>query len=303
MKTSYSDFRKFWFTHKDCREIEVYDKSNSSRTQYTLNRDSDSFCTDSAADAADLIADYELYKFRPEYGVGQPVDSIIDFSATENNSREVLKQTYDTLLTGVICLRAFQSGNSVERGEQLAEKVIKYLESTDFYDAPASTIYHESVPCGLVFHSLKVYNEACMLQKLPAFWSINVCKWALSALVHDWCKIGLYEGYLRNVKNEVTGVWEKVPSFKVATVKKNNTLGHGAASMFMISQFVRLSLDEALAIRWHMGTWNVADSEVNDLQDSNETYPLVHMLQFADQLAITHYESERYRWQRDTKSN
>lgn len=298
MKTSFNDFEKYWFTHKDPYKVEVYDKSTLKLLQ-TCNKVD--FCSGVITDPQ-MFADYELYTHRPEYSVGDPIDSIIDFSDPMNNAYETLKTTYNNLLTGIFCLRAFQSGNTVERGEQIAEKVIKYLESTDFYDAPASTVYHESVSCGLVFHSLKVYNEACMLQKLPPFTSINICKWALVALVHDWCKIGLYESYLKNVKNEYTGAWEKVPSFKVATVKRNNTLGHGAASMFMISQFVRLALDEALAIRWHMGTWNVCDGEINDLQDSNETYPLVHMLQFADQLAITRYESERYRRNREAKS-
>lgn len=45
----------------------------------------------------------------------------------------------------------------------------------------------------------------------------------------------------------------------------------------------------ALAIRWHMGRWNVVDSEVNDLQTANENYPMVHMIQFADQLSIVNY--------------
>ena len=286
--------KRFWFTHKTMKNIEVYDKKYLEEPVLVTSQDNWSEVADS-----DMWEDYVAFADRPESRVGSPIDDLIDFSAPQNNAPELLKSIYTELLTGAICLRAFQATRDVKKGEAIAEKIIKYLDSTDFFTAPASTRYHESVPCGLVFHSLKVYNEATTLQYLPAFADCNVCKWALVALVHDWCKIGLYERYTRNVKNESTGQWEKVPSFKIADVKHNNTLGHGAASMFMISQFLRLSFEEALAIRWHMGTWNVCDSEFNDLQDSNENYPLVHMIQFADQLAITTYESARYAKERN----
>lgn len=290
MEVKFEDFKKYWFTH-DGKTLEVYDKNNLSEPIETMPlSDADSQIVD-----VEIHDDWELYKKRPEWFVGQTIDSLIDLSAPENTPQLMLLETYKSLLTGTICLRAFQSVKDVKQGEVLAEKIIKYLDSTDFFYAPASTVYHESVTSGLLFHSLKVYNEAATLQHVPAFASCNLCKWSLVALVHDWCKIGLYQKYSRNVKNDYTGQWEKVDAFKVAENKRNNTMGHGVASMFMISQFVRLSVEEALAIRWHMGVWNVCQSEFNDLQDSNEKYPLVHMLQFADQLAITKYESARYR--------
>ena len=290
MNTAFSNFQKYWFTHTNSLKVEVYEKSNLSKCIRTITVSDWENCI---ADPA-MSEDFQLYMQRPEWSIGRSIENFVDFSSAQNNSTEMLTMIYDQLITGVVCLRAFQSTRDVNRGEAVAAKIIEYLKSTDFYTAPASTKYHESVTSGLLFHSLKVYNEAVLLQKLPAFESCNVCKWALVALVHDWCKIGLYESYFRNVKNEITGSWEKVNSFRVAETKCNNTLGHGTASMFMISQFLHLAMDEALAIRWHMGPWNVCQSEFNDLQDSNEKYPLVHMLQFADQLAITRYESARY---------
>lgn len=304
--TKFEHFNKFWFTH-DGSTVEIYDKTDLSRpidtatiSEFEYIADNPEILEDTEKYPeqmrwVDILKDFKKYQTRPEWLVGKQIDKYVDFSAPENNSIETLKNMYVELLIGTICLRAFQSIKDVSQGEALAEKIINYLESTDFFQAPASTIYHEAVPSGLLFHSLKVYNEAVTLQILPAFQNCHICKWSLAALVHDWCKIGLYESYTRNVKNEMTGQWEKVPSFKVATTKRNNTMGHGTASMFMISQFVKLSYEEALAIRWHMGTWNVCDSEMNDLQDANEMYPLVHMLQFADQLAVTKYETKRYR--------
>lgn len=284
---------KYWFSHRDIYNIDVYANHDNTSPIMTISRNETEI-----ADAV-LQRDFDMYKSSPEWAVGAAIDDVVDFSAVSRNSPQLLKDIYIQLLYGVLRLRAYQAIGNADKGEAIADRILTWLETTDFFTAPASTRYHESAPCGLVFHSLKVYNEATTLQTIPAFASCNVCNWALAALVHDWCKIGLYESYTRNVKNETTGQWEKVPSFKIAEVKRNNTLGHGTASMFMISQFIRLSLEEALAIRWHMGTWNVCDGEFNDLQDSNENYPLVHMIQFADQLAITKYESARYAHERN----
>ena len=66
-------------------------------------------------------------------------------------------------------------------------------------------------------------------------------------------------------------------------------MGHGTASMFMVMQCMKITPEEAAAIRWHMGKWNVSENEVNEFQQSNEQFPLVHLIQFADQLSITKY--------------
>lgn len=279
---------KYWFSHTDGNNVDVYLKSRKGCPLTTISR------TDPELADATMQQDFDIYKSSPEWAVGTTIDDIIDFSNVSQNSPQLLKDVYIQMLYGVLRLRAYQAIGNADKGEAIADRIVTWLETTDFFTAPASTRYHESEVCGLVFHSLKVYNEAATLQSIPAFSSCNACSWALVALVHDWCKIGLYEQFTRNVKNEHTGQWEKVPSFKIADVKRNTTLGHGAASMYLISQYIRLSYEEALAIRWHMGACNVCDSEFGDLQDSNETYPLVHMIQFADQLAITSYESMRY---------
>ena len=45
------------------------------------------------------------------------------------------------------------------------DKIIKYLETTDFFEAPASTQYHENYTGGLCEHSLKVYDTLERLNK------------------------------------------------------------------------------------------------------------------------------------------
>ena len=39
-----------------------------------------------------------------------------------------------------------------------ADRLLNWLETTDFFTAPASTRFHGACECGLVMHSINVYN-------------------------------------------------------------------------------------------------------------------------------------------------
>ena len=123
--------------------------------------------------------------------------------------------------------------------------LMTWLDSTDFYSAPSSTRYHGAEPGGLVAHSIAVYN--CLKQKQTDETDETI---AIASLFHDLCKCNFYKQTFRNVKNEVTGKWEKVPSYEV---NDQFPLGHGEKSMFIITKFMNLTDEEAMAIRWHMG--------------------------------------------------
>ena len=183
--------------------------------------------------------------------------------------------------------RCFRINQNPDNYDNYIEKILNWLSNTDFYEAPASTIYHESFKHGLLYHTLTVYNNMLELFEIPKFNSVPIDSGALCCLTHDWCKINLYESYKRNVKNEQTGAWEKVDAYKRGTF--NYPFGHGAASMFMAMKMFKLTEEEALAIRWHMSMFNVCDSEINEYQQACEQFPLVHLLQFSDQLSITEY--------------
>ena len=175
--------------------------------------------------------------------------------------------------------------------EAVAEKswrrFMDWISKTDFFSAPASTRFHGSFTGGLVEHHLDVYNETVDLLKLPKFEKVNANSAYLVALVHDFCKIGLYDPYFRNVKNDVTGQWEQVQAFKYD--KPQYPFGHGVTSMYIANQFFRLSREEALAIRWHMGEYNCCENEMSDLQEARDRSPLVLLLQTADRMSITAY--------------
>lgn len=130
-------------------------------------------------------------------------------------------------------------------------------KATDFYTAPASTRFHGSVKGGLVKHSLAVLKN---FQLIANSYGINLGNGVVSesaaicCLFHDICKCNTYKQTVRNVKNDETGVWEQVPYF---TIEEQLPYGsHGAKSVFLIQQHIKLLPEEAIAIHNHMGAWN-----------------------------------------------
>jgi hypothetical protein len=208
------------------------------------------------------------------------------------------KKSYNMLLHDVMMRRAETAGIEVSM-EKLASidnvvtKMLSWLDSTDFYTAPASMKYHEAFPGGLLLHTLKVYNKIIELMTLPTFKSIvNPDSAILVALTHDWCKINKYEQYMKNVKDPDTGEWSMQSAYKPSETYMG--LGHGPQSLMMVTQFcnskyTRLSFDEMAAIRWHMYTYDITSYDMEDLNRCNNNIPLVHLIQFADQLAIVNY--------------
>lgn len=170
---------------------------------------------------------------------------------------------------------------------QKVAKCVNWLNSTDFFTAPASTRYHDSCEHGLLIHTITAVRQAYDLIKIKKFESVDLLSAITCLLVHDWCKIGLYEPYNRNVKNPETGIWEQVRAYNYNSAPV--PLGHGVASYFMASRFIPINLSEAEAIRWHMGGFQVVQQEISEIIDCNASNPLNLFVQFADHLAITNY--------------
>lgn len=160
-----------------------------------------------------------------------------------------------------------------------SEKLLAWLEKTDFFYAPASTKFHCACEYGLVMHSLSVY-KVLMEKYFSEEDSDNIESFTICALLHDICKAQYYKTSTRNQKNEETGQWEKVPYY---TVEDLFPYGHGEKSVFLIERFMRLKLDEAMAIRWHMGGF---DDSVKAggyaMSQAFEKYPLAVKLHLAD---------------------
>ena len=145
------------------------------------------------------------------------------------------------------------------------DRLLEYLEKSDFFTAPSSTRYHGSYEGGLVQHSVNVYHclkDYLSRHRTRELYGMNYSDEtiAIVSLLHDVCKINFYTVEMRNKKNEDTGQWEKVPYDAI-----NDTLpyGHGEKSVYILSGFFygdsRLTREEAFAIRYHMGFSGIED--------------------------------------------
>ena len=163
-----------------------------------------------------------------------------------------------------------------------ADKLLDFLENSDFFTAPASTRFHGAYEGGLLQHSLNVYEcltDFLARERVREKYHLNPSSEsvAISALLHDICKVNFYTVQMRNAKNDKTGQWEKVPYYSI-----NDRLpyGHGEKSVYMISGFMRLTREEAMAIRWHMGFSGIEDK--NTIGKALEMFPLAFALSVAD---------------------
>ena len=69
--------------------------------------------------------------------------------------------------------------------------------------------------------------------------------------------------------------------------------GHGEKSCLILSWFIRLKQDELLAIRWHMGMFEMTEQGSStrfSYRAAMEKSPLVTLLQAADMLAANTLE-------------
>ena len=166
--------------------------------------------------------------------------------------------------------------NSINRDGM--NNLINFIEKTDFYTAPASTRFHGSYDGGLLEHSMKVYEILLDKVRNSAI-EINVSEESLIiiALLHDICKVNYYKVDYRNAKNEA-GVWEKVPYY---TVDDTIPYGHGEKSVMMLTEYMKLTVEEKYCIRWHMGFTEPKES-YNTLGQAFKKSPLALLLHEAD---------------------
>lgn len=169
-------------------------------------------------------------------------------------------------------------------------ELLAYLEGSDFFVAPASTRYHLSCDGGLCQHTINVYQTLCYLADyiLPIIpgYSVSRETIAIVALLHDICKVGCYKTSTRNVKKN--GKWESVPYYEF-----DDTLpyGHGEKSVYIINSFMRLTREEAFAIRYHMG-FSDEHCDRRNVGKAFAEYPLSLLLHTADQLSTSLLEAK-----------
>lgn len=139
------------------------------------------------------------------------------------------------------------------------DKLIEWLHTTDFYTAPASSKYHLCREGGLLEHSINVYMMS--MEQIQGYRLCDIAGLDMCCLLHDVCKIGLYEpvdgGYRYN--------------------KEVGELGHGSRSVELIEQFIKLTPEEEEAIRYHMGLWDCDDKKlIGDVYHRNTMAWVLH---------------------------
>lgn len=162
-----------------------------------------------------------------------------------------------------------------------AADLLQWIDANGFFEAPASKRHHGAKPGGLAEHSINVFRRLLFLhngeeqrRNIP-FYDIET--YAICGLLHDLCKIDAYK------KVDFEGINEY-------QLTRNFPAGHGEKSVILILQFMHLTKDEILAIRWHMGQYDFyARGGGYDLDNAFHQCKLAVMLHLADMMA-THFD-------------
>jgi hypothetical protein len=163
-----------------------------------------------------------------------------------------------------------------------SDKLLEFLTTgSDFLTAPASTRYHGAYEGGLLEHSLNVYDCLVDILSRPRMKELYGMEYseesiAIVALLHDVCKVNFYKEGTRNVKDE-NGRWTTVPYY---TIEDTLPYGHGEKSAYIVSAYLRLTREEAFAIRYHMGFSGTEDP--GNVGRALEMFPLAYALVCAD---------------------
>ena len=167
------------------------------------------------------------------------------------------------------------------------DKFIGWLNSSDFFTAPASVRRHNSPRGGLCEHSLNVLFTARQLNKSFEF-GIEDNNIVLPALLHDLCKVGFYkekEVWDKDWKDK-TNEWRKTKEW---SVDDDLPLGHGEKSAIMAMRYINLTDEEIASIRWHLGAFEAGIHffypSGTAFKSAQEKYPLVKLIMIADMLA------------------
>lgn len=152
-----------------------------------------------------------------------------------------------------------------------------YLDTTDYFNKPASTQYFKAYPGGLCQYALDLYYELAQLVNAYCPGKYTKADVVKVALFKDLYRTELYECYMKNVKNEITGNWEVQPAFRYK--EQRPTFGDIGFSSYMIAKrFVNFTDEQIEAI-----IQSAAKSDyAGDIHDIMRRYPLVTLTKMAD---------------------
>lgn len=177
----------------------------------------------------------------------------------ENNPLSV-KQRYGSLLEKV-----------TKRKTSVEEFVDMLHNETTWLTSPASTRFHLNVEGGLLRHSVGV-SETLLRIKDTLAPEISDESCVITGLFHDVGKVGMTGKpyYIPEVKDgKATG--------KYSTNQELVSMGLALRSLYLVSQYVPLSDEEAQAIAYHDGMYVPEGRSVSHREE-----PLLLLLHWAD---------------------
>lgn len=202
-----------------------------------------------------------------------------------------LKDEYITLL------------KSVDRSG--IDDLIAYLESTDFFKAPARCEHSCNFPGGLLLHSINTYRA--LKEKLTpgtnTVWTgvaldenITNDTLIIVSLLHDLGKIGMFEKTQKNtrcydeeaikaadrfsVKEDSVGkyIWKVENGYRY--INESPFGGAGETAVIIAQRYLRLTNTEIKALRWHAGYG--PEAYTSRVSDAFASTPLALALYTAD---------------------
>lgn len=159
-------------------------------------------------------------------------------------------------------------------GPYYSKQLIEWLNSIDYFTAPAAKGHHGAYSGGLADHSIQVAKQLRLLtDKLCLTWMREDKSPEIVGLLHDICKVDDYT---------LVGYEDGIEQFEY---NPNKIMpGHGDKSVLMIAGYFNLMEDEARCIQFHMGAftdkdqWQYYSKAVHD-------YPNVLYTHTADMIA------------------
>lgn len=155
--------------------------------------------------------------------------------------------------------------STVEGGEE----TLAWLKKGGFFTAPASMKHHGAYSGGLFDHSRRVaFNLINMTDKLGLRWERKESP-AIVGVLHDVCKMDQYI-----LKSDGSYEWNEEQIIN----------GHGEKSCILLLQHMKLTDEELMCIRYHMGAFE-GEAHWNNYTGAIRNFPNVLYTHMADMVA------------------
>ena len=135
------------------------------------------------------------------------------------------------------------------------ESLVNFLDENGFFTAPASAKYHGNVEGGLYVHSKAVCHRLEMLtHNNELTWTLPRSPYVVG-MFHDLCKCDDYVEKQGTLVDQVFFNYGTHYEYNPNPIFK----GHGAKSVMFLSQLIKLTEEEVVCIRYHMGAYEKDD--------------------------------------------